>query len=201
MELLFPLILLVLGYRFVQARVQGRRIRLLGGYLERYRIERLMQTLLDGYLRALGEQDPERQRAIWSTLQAAETDMRDQVKRLAEDFDNVFGDQTLVSTLSVSFPYASTLFPRATFDMRKALALHARGIESVVDNQAQRSERDKAFMLSAELLLLQHTCHWFCRSQAVASARLLRSHQTAHAQVLAAVSPETRAAYERLTAR
>ena len=201
MELLFPLLALIVGYRFVNARVQQRRIRLLGGYLERYRIEQLMQTLLDGYLRALGEQDTERRCAIWGTLLAAETDLRDQVKRLAEDFDKVFGDQALVSTLPLSFPYAHTLFPRATFDMRLALALHARGIEAVVDNPEQRPERDKAFMLSAEILLLQHTCHWFCRSRAVASARLLRSHQTAHAQVLAAVSPAARAAYERLTGR
>ena len=53
----------------------------------------------------------------------------------------------------------------------------------------------------AELLLMQHTCHWFCRSFVVASARLLAQHQTHYQQALAAVSPETRSAYQALVAR
>jgi len=53
--------------------------------------------------------------------------------------------------------------------------------------------------MSAELFLMQHSCHWFCRSRAVASARLQARHQTSHAQVLAAVSPATREAYRKLT--
>lgn len=84
--------------------------------------------------------------------------------------------------------------------MRRALAIHARGIASVVANADGLSSRDKAYMLTAEVLLLQHTCHWFCRSRAVASARMLARHKTDHAQVVGAVSPETREAYLRLTA-
>ena len=75
---------------------------------------------------------------------------------------------------------------------------HARGIADVAHNSAGRTPRDKAFMLSAELLLLQHTCHWFCKSRTVASARLLARHQTSYEQVLAAVSPATRRAYQQL---
>jgi hypothetical protein len=45
------------------------------------------------------------------------------------------------------------------------------------------------------MLLLQHSCHWFCKSKSVASARVLVRHQTPYAQVLASVSPETRRAY------
>jgi len=48
------------------------------------------------------------------------------------------------------------------------------------------------------LFLMQHTCHWFCRSKTVASARLLARHKTSYAQVLAAVAPQTREAYIRL---
>jgi uncharacterized RmlC-like cupin family protein len=45
---------------------------------------------------------------------------------------------------------------------------------------------------------MQHTCHWYCKSKTVASARLLARHHTSYEQVLAAVSAETRTAYGRL---
>ena len=62
-------------------------------------------------------------------------------------------------------------------------------------NAQQLGPKAQAYMMSAELLLMQHTCHWFCRSKAVASARLLARHQTSYAQVLDAVSPATRSDY------
>ena len=62
-----------------------------------------------------------------------------------------------------------------------------------------RSPRDKAFTLSAELFLIQHTCHWFCNSKDIASARLLMRHKTTYAQVLQAVDADTRNAYCALT--
>ena len=52
--------------------------------------------------------------------------------------------------------------------------------------------------MSAELFLMQHTCHWFCKSKTVASARMMARHQTTYAQLVAAVSPETRRAYGNL---
>jgi hypothetical protein len=199
MELLLPLLMLVAGFQVVKGREQRRRIVLLGRYLEQYRIEKLMETLLQGYLRALGENEPERRAQIWGMLASAEQELSEQVLRLSDDFSKVWGDHALVSTLPVAFPYADKLWPRATFDMRRALALHAQGIAAVVSNEAGRSDRDKAFMLTAEVLLMQHTCHWFCRSRAVASARMLARHQTHHAQLVDAVSHETREAYQTLT--
>lgn len=201
MELLFPLLLLAAGFQMAKGREQRRRIQLLGQYLERYQIEKLMETLLNGYLRALGEETDERRAQIFSMLVSAEADLRDQLQRLAEDFSKVWSDQTLVSTLPVAIPYADKLVPTATFDMRKALALHAAGIAAVVDNASGRPEKDKAFTLTAEILLLQHTCHWFCRSRTVATARMLARHQTHYQQLLEAVSPQTREAYQRLALR
>jgi acyl transferase domain-containing protein len=84
--------------------------------------------------------------------------------------------------------------------MRQALAIHAQGIERAVRNESGLSLRDKAYTLSAELFFMQHTCHWFCKSRAIASARLMARHQTPHAQVLASVTPATRAAYSALLA-
>jgi len=42
---------------------------------------------------------------------------------------------------------------------------------------------------------MQHSCHWFCRSKTIASARMLAQHKTRYEQALQAVSPETRQAY------
>lgn len=201
MELVFPLLILVVGFQAIKGREQRRRIQLLGRYLEQHRIETLMKTLLEGYLGALGEADAERRSGLWLRLQSAEQELCEQLKRLAADFSTVWGDHALVSTLPIALPYADKLFPRATFDMRQALSIHAQGVAHVAQNQQRRSDRDNAYMLTAEMLLLQHTCHWFCRSRAVAAARLLRSHRTAYAQVLAAVSPATREAYLKLTVR
>jgi hypothetical protein len=55
--------------------------------------------------------------------------------------------------------------------------------------------------LTAEILLFQHTCHWFCRSKTVASARMLARHKTSHEQVLAAITPASLAAYQTLVQR
>lgn len=195
MELFVPLLLLAFGYHFVRTREQGRRVALLGSYLSKYQIETLMESLTEGYLRALGETDPQRRAQVWSTLATVEAELDRQFRRFAEDFSQVWSERTQVSTLYFAFPYATKLFPRAAFDLRQALAVHARGIASVVANQAGRTARDKAYMLSAELFLMQHSCHWFCRSRAVASARMLARHRTHYAQLIDAVSPETRQAY------
>ncbi len=198
MELLLPLIFLVAGFQVVKGREQRRRIQLLGRYLHQYQIEKLMETLLEGYMRALGEKESERRGQIWSMLQTAEGELGEQVRRLANDFSKVWGEQALVSTLPVALPYADKLVPGATFDLRQALSIHADGIEAVIRNEAARSDRDKAFTLTAEILLMQHTCHWFCRSRTVASARMLGRHKTHYAQLIEAVSPQTREAYLRL---
>ena len=100
-----------------------------------------------------------------------------------------------VSRLSMAIPFAEKLFPALTFDMRKALAIHARGIAHVVQNTGHLAPRDRAYMMTAELFLMQHTCHWFCKSRAIATARMLARHQTPHEQLVASVSAETRNAY------
>ena len=94
---------------------------------------------------------------------------------------------------------ATTIFPAASFDFRQALLIHARGIAGVMRNESNRTPKSKAFTMSAELFLMQHTCHWYCKSKTVASARMLARHQTSYEQLLDAVSPETRSAYAALT--
>ena len=83
--------------------------------------------------------------------------------------------------------------------MRKLLAVHANGVARALQQRDGVSPRDRAFRVTAELFLLQHSCHWFCKSRTVASARMLARHQTSYPQLLASVSPETRAAYQTVT--
>ena len=194
MDLLFLLLLLALGAYLLIRREQSRRIALLGHQLGQYQIETLMENLTEGYLRALGEADPERQTQIWNLLAASEMKLCEQFNRFVADFAKVDEADARVRKLAMLAPL-DTLLPNLTFDMRQALSIHARGINQAVENRLNLPQKSKAFTLSAELFLMQHTCHWFCRSQSVASARMMMRHKTSYAQLIAAVAPETRTAY------
>ncbi|WP_027995849.1 hypothetical protein [Simplicispira psychrophila] len=198
MDILFLTMLLAMGAHLLKVRYQAGRMALLGRYLAQFQIEKLMETLTQGYLRALGEADEERRGQIWSLLSTAEVSLYEQFKRFATDLARLTPLETRVSKLPIAIAYADQLFPRSTFDLRAAMQIHAQGIEAVARNDTGRSPRDKAFTLTAELFLMQHTCHWFCKSRTIASARLLGRHQTSYEQVLAAVSPATRKAYQQL---
>lgn len=200
---IFVLLLMVAAFGAYQlkSKTQARRIGLLASHLGRYQVEKLMESLTEGYLRALGEKDPERQAQIWNTLVVSEQQLVDQFRRFAADFSSVDLTDARVSKLPVFLPESDRFFPDNTFDMRKMLTVHAQGIERAVKNDQGRTPRDKAYTLSAELFLMQHSCHWYCRSRAVASARMLARHQTPYAQLLASVDPQTREAYLAVTGR
>lgn len=195
MDLLFLIIPLAVVFTLSLRAEQRQRIQLLGERLSRYQIEPRMQQLADGYLRALGESDPERAEPVWRNLQATEEALQQELTQLAEDLKDVWGERLRVSRWPIALPMATRLFPQASFDFRALVALHAERVSAVLENAEQRSRRDRAFVATAELLLFQHSCHWFCRSKTVASARLLALHKTGYEQVLAAVAPATRQRY------
>jgi hypothetical protein len=195
MEFLVPIVLVALGTYMLNANLQRRRIALLGSRFHPYQVEKLMEQLTDGYLRCLDEDDATRREQIWRMLDATETTLADQFKRFANDFARVDEAQARVSKLPLAIPYADRLLPGTCFDARKVFQIHALGIAAVAANHDGLSARDKAFTMSAELFLMQHTCHWYCRSKAVASARLMARHKISHALVLDSVSARTRAAY------
>jgi hypothetical protein len=197
MEIVLVLAVLT-AFTVLKSREQKRRIALLASYLGRFDIEKLMESLMDGYMRALGEGSAERQTQVWEHLRGQEEKLRDQFQQFTAAFADVWADSARVSTLPIAFPWADKLFPAHAFDLRKALDIHARGIDDAVRNVRQDAPKDRAFTLTAELMLMQHTCHWFCRSKNVASARLLARHQTHYHQVLAAVSEKTRTQYTQL---
>ena len=200
METLVLAALVFAGAYVLKTREQGRRIALLGSQLGNFQIEKLMEKLTDGYLRCLGEDDPERREQIWNMLAVDEETLAGQFNRFATNFARLDAAETRVSKLPIALPFADTLFPSQTFDARKAFEIHARGIADVAANVLQQTPKRKAFMLSAELFLMQHTCHWFCRSKTVASARLLARHKTSWQLALDSVSPATREAYLALIA-
>ena len=198
MDLLILAALVAFGVHLLKSREQRQRIALLGSHLGHFQIEKLMENLTEGYLRALGENDAERREQIWRLLRTTELQLAEQFSRFSAEFAQVPAEEARVSRLPVAIPYANVLLPGSTFDVRQAFAIHARGIANAADEHAGRSQKDKAFTMSAELFLMQHTCHWFCKSKAVASARMLARHQTAYAQLVAAVTPATRRAYNAL---
>lgn len=158
----FVLLLMVaaLGAWQLKSENQARGVALLGSFLGHYQLEKRMESLTEGYLRALGEKDTERQAQIWNMLAAAEEELVEQFGRFAADFSAVVIADARVSKLPVFLPEADRFFSKNTFDMRKALAVHAAGIARVAKNTQGRTARDKAYTLSAELFLMQHRLNW-----------------------------------------
>lgn len=198
MDLLILAMIVAIGTYQLKSAYQRRRIALLGSHLAHYQIEKLMETLTEGYMRALAERDPERQAQIWGLLSGPEAALGEQFRRFANDFARLDPSQTRVSRWPLPLPYADRLMPSASFDLRGLLQLHAQGIARGVRNEEGLPVKARAYRLLAEVFLMQHSCHWFCRSKATASARLLARHHTAYAQVLDGVSPGTREAYRAL---
>jgi len=192
-------VLMAIGVHVLKTREQAQRIALLGSYLGQFQIEKLMQDVLGGYQRALGETDSERQAQVWRHLETTEQTLSEQFKRFVLEFAKVPEPQARLSRLPLALPFVAQYVPASTLDLRKLLSVHAHGISQAAQNNPAQPAKSKAFTLSAELMLMQHSCHWFCRSKMVASARLVARHQTTYAQVLAAVAPSTRKAYLQLT--
>lgn len=196
MEILVLLLMVTaFGAWKLKSENRTRRVALLDGFVGRYQLDRLMENLIEGYFKALEEKAPERQTRLWRMLALSEEQLCEQLRCLATDFSSVDEAEARVSKLPAFLPEADRFFPDNTFDMRRALFVHAEGVERAAKNAQGRAPRDKAYRLSAELLLLQHTCHWYCRSRAVASARVLARHKTPYQQLLASVDPVTRKAY------
>jgi hypothetical protein len=198
-ELMLLLAVLGIAASVMKKREQQARVQLLGHFLSPYQIEQQMETLTDGYMRWLAETDAERAVQIRGVLAGTEQSLAGQFQRFAADIAKMPAPLAQVSKLALWIPYAQQLLPRyRMFDVREAFAIHARGIAEVAANTAGRSDKALARCMMAELLLMQHTCHWYCRSKAVADARLVLRHQTAYLQALDTASPATQRDYRDL---
>jgi hypothetical protein len=193
MEFLSLLFLLATGIHWLNSRGQRQRTALLAEQLRPYQIEKHMEQLTSAYMRALGESDPERQLQILELQEQAEKQLAHEFQNLAREFAKLSAPPTRGFKLAI--PYIDQLSPRFTFDMRRLLEVHAHGIERAVNNLHGLPPKDRSFQMMGEMFLMQHSCHWFCKSKTIASARMVAQHQTRYEQALDAVSPETRQAY------
>ncbi|MBV8248448.1 MAG: hypothetical protein JO200_08345 [Comamonas sp.] len=182
---------------------QRQHTLLLAQHLSRFQIEKLMAGLMEGYLRVIGEPDVQRRAQIWTVLENTESSLVAEFQRFADEFATLPPESTRASTLPLALPYMDRLMPSATLDMRAAMKLHAQAIAAVQVGAAHDEEERKrrAFTMTAELMLMQHSCHWFCKSRTVASMRLIARHKTPYEQVLQSVAPATLKAYEKLVHR
>jgi hypothetical protein len=201
MNVFLVLVLLGIVAHLIKSAEQRQRIALLSQRLQPYQLEKLIEQLTSGYLRALGESDPERSEPIWRMLEGTEKTLADPLGRLASDVAAMNETDARVSLVPEWLPMTRRWLPGATFDLRQAIALHARGFAEAAQNAAGLGRKQQAFTLTAELFLFQHTCHWYCRSKPLASARLWARHQTRYEQVLGSVSATTRAGYGALVGR
>jgi hypothetical protein len=194
MDIAITLLIVAVVWQVARMRYQRGRIALLGGHLANLQLERHMETLTQGYLRAIHEQDESRQLQVLATYTPTEHTVAAQANTLANSMQKESPQATSMSALPFCLPYAER-FLSGTRDFRALLQIHAAGLRHVVDNEAGWDPKTRAFHMSAELYLLQHSCHWFCKSRNTADARLLMRHQVSRKEVLASVSDVTREAY------
>ena len=197
MDISTVILVALLGSLALRMVYQRARITLLGRHLAGLQLERHMESLTQHYARAIHEPDAARQIQILETCAATERSAAAQCQTLAESLQQESAQATRMTLLPVCIPYAERFLPVQTRDFRALLHIHAAGLRHVVDNPAGWAPKDRAYHLSAELYLFQHSCHWFCKSRAVADARLKLRHQVDHAKVLASVCDQTRTAYQR----
>ncbi|MER1968483.1 hypothetical protein [Castellaniella sp. GW247-6E4] len=192
------LTLLMAAAAWIALRVlyQRTHIALLGRHLAALQLERHMETLTQGYTRAIHEDSEARQIQVLETFAPTERAVAAQVRSLADAMQKESAQATGMGVLPFCVPYAERFLPASTRDFRELLHIHATGLRRVVDNDGGWDAKTRAYHLSAELYLLQHSCHWFCKSRAVADARLTLRHQVKHQKVLESVSGATRTAYQ-----
>lgn len=195
MEITLILLMAVAAWQMVRLRYQRTRIALLGRYLANLQLERHMETLTQGYTRAIQEKDETRQIQVLQNFAQTESAVAAQVQSLANAMQKESAQTAGMGTLSFCVPYIERFLPALTRDFRKLLHIHAAGLRDVVDSESRWDAKTRAYHLSAELYLFQHSCHWFCKSRNVADARLVLRHQVNHQKVLDSVSEATRSAY------
>ncbi len=188
---------------YFNTSAQRARLALLAGYLQPFQIEKLMERLLEGYLRALDETDLGRQRAVWANLYAIERSLSEQFDRFVGSLEQAQPQPPRMAPVPFQALLADKLPRSLSFELVTMMRVHAQGIALCAnhpDEENPDARKQRAFAMTAELLLMQHSCHWFCRSRALATARLMARHNTGYDQVLAAVTPATQQAYRKLIA-
>lgn len=193
--ILTTVLVVIVAWHLLRVRYQRTHIALLGRHLASLQLERHMETLTQGYTRAIQEKDETRQLQVLASFEQTEHTVATQVQSLADVMQKEGAQATSVGILPFCVPYAERFLPTAVRDFRELLHIHAAGLRHGVENEDRQDAKNRAYHLSAELYLLQHSCHLFCKSRTVANARLLLRHQVHHQKVLESVSAMTRSSY------
>ena len=149
MELLSLLLILAIGIHWFNTQGQRKRTALLAEQLRPYQIEKHMEQLTSAYMRALGESDLSRQTQILQLQEQAEQQLVADFQNLAQAFAKLPAPVT--RGFKIALPFVDQLSPKATFDMRKMLQTHAKGIEKAVENRAGLPLKERAFRLMGEM--------------------------------------------------
>lgn len=195
MDLALTLLIAIAGWQLLRVRYQRSHITLLGQHLAPLQLERHMETLTEGYTRAIHEDSESRQLQVFEMFAQTEQSVAAQLQSLADAIQKESSDDTSMAVLSICLPYVERFLPSLRRDFARLLQIHAAGLRRLVDNEDQLDPKSRAFHLSAELFLFQHSCHWFCKSRTVADARLIMRHHVDHSKVVNSVSAPTRRAY------
>ena len=197
MNIVFIILVVFVAWQLLRSRYQRAHIALLGKHLANFQLERHMETLTQGYTRAIHEDSESRQLQVLETYSQTERIVASQAQSLANAIQKEDAQDTAMGVRAFCVPYLERILPGWARDFRALLQVHANGLRHVVDNTEGWDLKTRAFHLSAELYLFQHSCHWYCKSRAVADARLMLRHQVDHRKVLDSVSELTRTAYLR----
>jgi uncharacterized protein HemX len=138
METFALFIALALGAYVLAWKAQQQRIALLGGHLQNYRIEKLMADLNEGYMRALGEESPQRREQILELMQTNEASLSSQFSRFAAEMAKLDAESARVSRIS-GIPFADRLFPGATFDLRNAASPTSSKTSTIANRRTEPS--------------------------------------------------------------
>ena len=193
MEFFSLILLLAAGIHWLNTQGQRKRTALLADHLRPYQIEKHMEQLTSAYMRALGEKDPERQQQILQLQESAEQQLASEFQNLSRAFAKL--PAPITRGFKLALPFIDQLSPKASFDMRRMLEVHAQGLSHTVANAQGLGLKERAFQMMGEMFLMQHSCHWFCKSKTIASARMVALHNTRYEQALNAASRETQNAY------
>lgn len=100
-----------IGVFWLQTQVQRQRVGLLAKHLAPTQVEKILGTLIDGYLNAAAEANPERQQQMWLQLNQQEQRLVEHFQRFVDGFAKEPAEQTRVSTLPWALPYFDRIFP------------------------------------------------------------------------------------------
>lgn len=197
MDIVLSVLMAAIIWRIVCVQYQRQRIALLSNHLSNLQLEQHMETLTEGYTRAIRADTESRTLQVLETFGQTENAVAAQVRSLAQAMQKEGDQNTRMGVLRACVPYIERFLPSLTRDFRRLLEIHAEGMRRVVENEEQLQPKDRAYCMSAELYLFQHSCHWYCKSRGVADARLMLRHKVDYQKVLDSVSDVTRAAYLR----